>query len=243
MNGNKGLIGFLIAVLVAAISFLIYWFFFKKKNVDPLYNAGMSAGALGGAAGSIATNPISPQDTTASRPEYIPVNPPTEIGDGGYVSILSPQSDGFKSSPQESLTSGNSLAQRSNNPGALFWDGSTNWQGLDKSKSKSGQIIYFDNSDYGVRAQLMTLKNYSKKHGINTLIGITSRYAPYGHGDNDPAAYARTLASNLCIDVDTKFDMDVNRNMLAAVGYYIHRVEAGYYWIPREKYLEWAQKV
>jgi hypothetical protein len=151
--------------------------------------------------------------------------------------------EGFNSALQETLTSGNSLSQRTNNPGALFWDGSTNWQGMNSSKTKPGQIIYFDSVDYGVRAQVMMLKNYYKMHGIDTLTGITNRAAPWGHGDNNPTVYARILASFLGMDVDTKFNMDSNRNLLAAIGYFIHRVEAGYFWVPRSKYLEWSVKV
>lgn len=245
MGSNKGLIGFMIAGSLAVIAFLVYWFFFRKKNVDVLGAAGVGAGVS--SVPSAATNPISNQDTMSSAPPYTPVNVPVfDTGEfsgsdnGNNVSITS---TGFNLTPQETLESGNALSQRTNNPGALFWDGSTNWQGLDKSKTKSGQIIYFESVDYGIRAQLMTLKNYYKKHGIDTLIGITTRYAPYGHGNNNPAAYAQTLASCMGMNTTDKFNLDSNRNLLAAIGYYIHRVEAGYYWVSREKYLEWSTKV
>jgi hypothetical protein len=245
---NKGLLGFLIAGILAVVAALVYFLFFKKKasSLSPDGTYVSSGGALGASVGTIATNPINSQNNTGVTPPYVPINDSSILRDGdeqAAYSILSNASAGFQATPQETLTNGNALSQRSNNPGALFWDGSTNWQGMDKSLTKSGNIIYFTSVDYGVRAQLMTLKNYYKLHGIDTLSKITARYAPYGHGSNDPGAYARTLSSCLAVDVDTKFNMDVNRNMLAAVGYYMHRVEAGYFWVPRSKYLEWSTKV
>lgn len=240
---SKTLIGFLIAGTLAIIAALVYWFFFRKQKSNDVMNLDNIP--------PVATNPISSQDSTNSIPDYVPVNPDVLTGgEFGSQSDNTSSSDsgsafikGFTSTPQETLTSGEALTQRTNNPGALFWDGSTNWQGMNKSKTKSGQIIYFDSVDYGVRAQLMTLKNYAKNHGIITLIGITTRYAPKGHGNNDPAVYAQTLAGCLGMQVFDAFRMDSNRNLLAAIGYYIHRIEAGYYWVTREKYLEWSTKV
>lgn len=149
----------------------------------------------------------------------------------------------FPDNQTETLQNGNSLAQRANNPGALFWDGSTDWQGLDKSKTKSGQIIYFIDVDKGVRAQCMVLKSYKKKHGINTLAKVFERYAPKGHGDNDPSVYAKIVADKMRIGVNDIIDLDGNRTLLAGVAYHIHGVEAGYYWVPRSLFISWANKV
>jgi hypothetical protein len=254
MGANKGLLGFLIAGSLAVIAFLIYWFFFRKKKtgVDSSANA---VGILGAVVGSttaqpgMSTNPISPQDSSSGTPEYVPVNPDfpnvdKEFGTAaGETTEVSIRSTGFNPTPQETLETGSALSERANNPGALFWDGSTNWQGLNSKQTKVNQIIYFDNVDYGVRAQLMTLKNYYKKHGIDTLIGITIRYAPVGHGNNNPTVYAQSLASCMGMNTTDKFNLDSNRNLLAAIGYYMHRIEAGYFWVPREKYLEWSTKV
>ena len=240
---SRGLLGFLIAVSVALIGFLIYFFFLKKKK------SGIDVqvpGTPSGAVPPVSTNPIAPQDTTTSAPVIPPViNMPT--GDSHTSAPVVPgvgnSSGTFDAFQYEVLKSGDALSQRSNNPGALFWDGSTNWQGLDTSKTKKGQIIYFTSVDYGVRAQCMTLKNYSKKHGINTLNALTARYAPLGHGDNNPVAYAQTLASYIGIEPTDTFNLDANRELLAAVAYFIHRVEAGYFWVPRKSFSDWAKKV
>lgn len=223
--------------MLAIIGFLIYFFFFKKKIQAENNYVSDSVIIPNGA-----NNPISSQ--TVDSPVYTPapvINMPT--GDLSTVSGVG-SNGAFEGYQYEVLkTDGNALTQRTNNPGALFWDGSTPWQGMNKSKTKSGQIIYFNDVDSGVRAQCMTLKNYSKKHGIYTLNSLTARYAPLGHGNNNPIAYAQTLASFLSIEPTDKFDLSVNKNLLAGVSYFIHRVEAGYFWVPREKFIEWSAKV
>lgn len=227
--------------MLAIIGFLIYFFFFKKKS--EIKNNDVSDSVISGNVPNTATNPITSQ--SVDKPVYTPpvINMPT--GDNSVSSSpVGVASGAFESMQYEVLkTDGNALTQRSNNPGALFWDGVTPWQGLNKNKSKSGQIIYFDSIDNGVRAQCMTLKNYSKKHGIYTLNSLTSRYAPLGHGNNNPIAYAQTLATYLGIQPTDKFDLDADRNLLAGVAYFVHRVEAGYFWVNRSKFIEWADKV
>lgn len=230
---SNGFLYLIIAGMLAIIGFLIYFFFFNKKS--QIKNNGVSD-SVNGNVPNTATNPISSQ--TMDKPVYTPpvLNFPT--GDTSVSSGV------FENNQYEVLkTDGNALTERSNNPGAIFWDGSTPWQGLNKKLTKSGQIIYFDTVDYGVRAQCMTLKNYSKKHGIYTLNSLTARYAPLGHGNNNPIAYAQTLAAYLGIEPTDKFDLNADRNLLAGVAYFIHRVEAGYFWVNRDKFIEWAAKV
>lgn len=227
---NKSLLGLIIAAIVAIIGYLIYKFFFMKDS-----NTNNAAGLAGGQIGAQASNPISSQDVNNVKPPVVNPSTPAEYG-----SIFR---NGFDVNQQETLTNGTALSQRSNNPGALFWDNTTNWQGMNTTLTMKNSIIYFDTPDFGVRAQLMTLKNYSKLHNIDTLNKLTARYAPAGHGSNDPAKYAQILASFLGIDVNQTFNLDSNRELLAAVGYFIHRVEAGYFWLPRSKYSEWSIKV
>lgn len=222
---SKSLLGLIIAAIVAIIGYLIYKFFFMKdsKNTD-------NAAGLAGAAA--AANAI--KAPVVASPE----NDPAQFG--------SIYKNGFDMNRQETLTSGTALSQRINNPGALFWDNVTQWQGMNKAMTLKDSIIYFDTPDYGVRAQLMTLKNYSKKHGVKTLNQLTARYAPKGsgsHATNDPVKYAQMLSSYIGIGVNDTFNLDSNRDLLAAIGYFIHRVEADYFWLPRTKYSEWSTKV
>lgn len=222
---NKSLLGLIIAAIVAIIGYLIYKFFFSKDS----NNTDNAAGLAGATAGANAANAIVP-----------PVVTTPESNTAEFGSIYR---NGFDMNQQETLTNGTALSQRTNNPGALFWDNTTKWQGMNETLTLKNSIIYFDTSDYGVRAQLMTLKNYSKIHGIKTLNELTARYAPKGHGSNDPIQYANILSSYIGIGVNDTFNLDSNRELLAAIGYFIHRVEAGYFWLPRTKYSEWSTKV
>ena len=227
---NKSLLGLIIAAIVAIIGFLIWKFFFNKK-VDYTNGGTVPAGAgIGAVVGSDANKVTTPV-----------VSSPKDSSEYGSI-----YRNGFDMNKQETLEHKNALTERTNNPGALFWDGATQWQGMNKSLTKPGQIIYFDTVDYGVRAQLMTLKNYTKNHGIDTLNKLTARYAPKGsgaHASNSPVQYAIILGSYLGIDVNTQINLYSNRELLAAVGYFIHRVEADYFWLPRTKYSEWSTKV
>lgn len=215
--------GLIIAAIVAIIGYLIYKFFFQKDSLTD------TAGLLGAVIGSEAANRV--QTPVVSTPDGNPAE---------YGSIYK---NGFDMNQQETLTHGTAVTERSNNPGALFWDNTTKWQGMNESLTMKNSIIYFDTPDYGIRAQLMTLKNYSKRHDVNTLNELFAKYAPEGHGGNDPLAYARMLSSYIGIGVDDTFNLDSNRELLAAVGYFIHRVEAGYFWLPRTKFSEWSVKV
>lgn len=49
----------------------------------------------------------------------------------------------------------------------------------------------------GARAMSDLLSTYGTKHGINTLVGLTSRWAPKGDGANDPTAYAQFLSKQV----------------------------------------------
>lgn len=149
----------------------------------------------------------------------------------------------FPDTQLEELKNGNALSQRAKNPGAVFWDGSSDWQGMDKSKTKKNQIIYFTDEEKGIRCCCMVLKNYKKKHGIDTLQKVFERYAPSGHGANNPLYYAEYIADKLRIGINDKIDLDGNRTLLAAVAYHIHSMEAGYYWLPRTLFIKWAKAV
>ena len=50
----------------------------------------------------------------------------------------------------------------------------------------------FDNYGNGIRAMALNLRTYYRKHGLNTLTGIISRYAP--SSENDVGAYVRAVA-------------------------------------------------
>ena len=84
----------------------------------------------------------------------------------------------------------------------------------------------FATPEEGLKALSDQIGLYGSKHGINTLIGFTSTYAPKGDGNNDPVAYAQFLSKQLGVPVDQKIDLTdpfINKAMTQAVA----RMETG----------------
>lgn len=62
----------------------------------------------------------------------------------------------------------------------------------------------FETPEAGLAAMATVIRSY----GENTLLGILSRYAPRGHGDNDPEAYAATVGQSLGVSPVEKVDVN-----------------------------------
>ncbi|MDR0824311.1 MAG: hypothetical protein LBN74_04410, partial [Prevotella sp.] len=77
---NKGLLGFMIAALIGVIGFIIYYFFFRKKNVDVTVSPALAIPGM-------ATNPIAPQDVY-SNPVYVPASSSPTYDERGYGVIV-----------------------------------------------------------------------------------------------------------------------------------------------------------
>jgi len=85
------------------------------------------------------------------------------------------------------------LGIRHNNPGNLIGAG-TKWKGLLEENEQPG-IYTFTDWLHGTRALLKTLNTYINGHNLRTIRQIIARYAPAGHGGNDPETYARNVAA------------------------------------------------
>ena len=114
------------------------------------------------------------------------------------------------------------LAKKYNNPLALIQRIPDEWKGL--VGKTSGGFLMFSSFVYGARAGYINLVNGYLKRGLNTPSKITPVYAPKGHGGNDPAAYARLIASQMGITVNTR----LKASDLFALGLAMARVELGY---------------
>lgn len=82
---------------------------------------------------------------------------------------------------------------RNNNPGNIEQISGLKWQhqvGVDGD----GYLI-FDRPEWGIRAGAIIIQNYKYYHGIDTISGIITRWAP--PATNDTAAYIRFVA-NAC---------------------------------------------
>lgn len=64
------------------------------------------------------------------------------------------------------------------------------WRGQVGKDSENHAI--FETFEHGIRAGYLTLRNYYERRGINTLIGITSRFC-----EGDAEAYAKFIAKNI----------------------------------------------
>lgn len=87
-----------------------------------------------------------------------------------------------------------SVGIRNNNPGNL-------------KDPMTGQFQTFASQSQGVQAADQNLLAYQTKHGIDTISGITNRWAPAGDGNNNPVAYAATVAAATGIPADQKIDL------------------------------------
>jgi len=133
------------------------------------------------------------------------------------------------------------LTVRASNPGALFWFGD-DWQGMDKDKTQNGKIIFFKNYSYGVRAQIITLLNYQKRHDLYTTTAILNRWAPPGAHNNNTQAYVDFVSQFLGIDPDARIEFKNDPYMLACFAYAQHIVEAGFAWIDLTDFEDYANK-
>jgi len=92
---------------------------------------------------------------------------------------------------------------RNNNPGNIRRN-STKWQGLAAVQNDSA-FFQFTAPDYGIRALARLLVNYQDVHGLNTIRGIISRYAP--SSENNTTAYIDAVAAHVGASPDAPLDV------------------------------------
>lgn len=66
---------------------------------------------------------------------------------------------------------------RSRNPGNIDRT-SDRWLGMAEDQSSDPRFIVFESADYGIRCIMRLLITYHERHGLNTIRGIVSRWAP-----------------------------------------------------------------
>jgi hypothetical protein len=92
---------------------------------------------------------------------------------------------------------------RNNNPGNLI-DSGDNWRGLSEVRN-DGKFYRFKSKFFGTRALGITLLNFEKIHGLNTVNGIINRYAPPNENDTD--AYQTFVSEKIGIDKNIEFNV------------------------------------
>ncbi len=111
---------------------------------------------------------------------------------------------------------------RNNNPGNIrltktVWAGQI-IPGTDRS------FCQFQTMAYGYRAMLMTLRNYRRKHGCQTVADFIRRWAP--PVENDTAAYIRSVCRTLQVHDSYIPDID-DRTAMCNLAAAISKVENG----------------
>lgn len=100
---------------------------------------------------------------------------------------------------------------RNNNPGNIRWG--DDWDGLvPKSQRTDKSFCQFTAPEYGIRAMIIILRNYQKKHGLNTVRKIINRWAP--PVENDSEAYVNSVAKQVGVDADKVIDVTDSRVMI-----------------------------
>lgn len=154
------------------------------------------------------------------KPEYMKV----ENGDGSTSIVqVGPGGEGGGAIIGSSPSLQGTRAQRNNNPGNLRADGRSQWQGM--TGVDDGGFVVFDTPENGQRAAGINLANQTRLHGINTLRGLISKYAP-ASDSNDTEAYIQSVAAQTGINPDQEVnfaDPNVQSRVLPAM----FKVEGG----------------
>lgn len=111
---------------------------------------------------------------------------------------------------------------RNNNPVNVSNLASGKWAGQTGS---DGQYAVFSTPQAGWAAADKNLQSYAEHHGINTVAGIVSRWAPES-GGNNTAAYIGTVAGDLGVNPNQPLDLskpDVRKSILQSMS----KVELG----------------
>lgn len=95
---------------------------------------------------------------------------------------------------------------RNNNPGNIR-HGPSKWQGMSDEQTDS-EYIQFDDPVYGIRALAKLLKNYQDRHGLKTIRGIITRWAP--PSENITESYVEHVARIVGVSPDAAIDVREN---------------------------------
>nr|BAR34572.1 hypothetical protein [uncultured Mediterranean phage uvMED] len=113
------------------------------------------------------------------------------------------------------------MSIKNNNPGNIR-SSNTKWEGMVDSK---GEFVTFESPEYGIRAMTKLLQTYDKKHGLDTIKGIISRYAPPSENDTD--TYIKNISSFTGFDPNQELDLDEPRVMKKLLQAIIRQENAG----------------
>lgn len=92
------------------------------------------------------------------------------------------------------------------------------WEGMAFDQSKDAEFVVFNAPIYGLRALMIVLRNYQKRHNLRTIDAIINRWAP--PVENDTTGYVWHVSKVMRVDPDTELtltDKDTLINMTKAI--------------------------
>lgn len=156
---------------------------------------------LGGGRYSGGTNKLI-AGTVSLDPTKLNYGPDDGSGTAPPAAAPAPAPPAAAPAPQMSSApaSGSPRGLRNNNPLNITGQG---WNGQTGSDGKFAQ---FGSIDDGIRAADKNLAAYGSRHGINTLSGVISRWAP-ASDNNNVQAYVQTVAHDTGLDPTGPIDL------------------------------------
>lgn len=100
---------------------------------------------------------------------------------------------------------------RNNNPGNIEASDSNPWEGQDGS---DGRFAKFETPEHGIRALGKNLLAYNKRHGLDTVSEMITRWAPPKENDTD--SYIKAICAQLGVGANDQIDV-TNPSTLAAL--------------------------
>ena len=86
---------------------------------------------------------------------------------------------------------------RNNNPGNIEFSERNNWKG---QTGTDGRYATFSDMKFGIRAIGRTLNSYTSRHGLKTIRGIITRWAP--DFENNTKSYISAVSQRTGLDPD-----------------------------------------
>lgn len=128
-----------------------------------------------------------------------------DINAEGGAAQPAPAPSGATSPPRPSAPGSNApRGLRNNNPLNLRPLGQGQWNG--QTGVDGGNYAQFGSEQDGWNAAHKNLETYGSKHGINTVAGVISRWAPSGD-NNNPQSYAATVAKKLGVNPNATINL------------------------------------
>lgn len=188
--------------------------------------------------GLVSSGRTGPTGQTYSQPQIVPAGS-TGVG-------VTPVLSGGLGQPQAPAPSMGAPPQGgpapANTPRGLRNNNPTNVKALPHGQLWNGQTgvddqghAVFGTMEDGLRAARTNLQSYATNHGINTVSGVVSRWAPPGLDGSHTGEYAKYVAANMGVTPNQPLDMSdpkVQRGLVENIVNFENGAQAAKSWRP-----------